>query len=246
MKNLKTVFFALSLVSMTMIGCTNKSGTANDDQNSGEDSEMIAESTPGVQDKVFENEYIKAFKVSLDPNQHLPWHEGGPRLVYSLTDYSIRFAEDPDDTTTKEESFKKEEVHWHTESVHRVENTGNNVAEFMIFMREPGSFPESAEYAAQTNVENVKPKDTDEVLENNAVHVMKVTLSPGEKAPMHVGTKRLIYSLSDYTITYNKPNQEAEEQSYEMGDIHWHDGGEHAVKNSGENPAKFLVMEFKK
>jgi len=246
MKNLTKLIIALMLVSLTVVGCTNQSSTANDDQNNAEDSEMIAESTPGVQNKVFENEYVKALKVSLEPNQHIPWHEGGPRLVYSLTDYSIRFAEDPDDTTTKEESFQKKEVHWHTESVHKVENTGNSVAEFMIFMRKPATFPESAKYTSQSNVENVQPKGTEVLLENNAVHVTKVMLSSGEKAPMHVGTKRLIYSLSDYTITYNSPDQAATKKSYNKGDVHWHEGGEHAVENTGNKPAKFLVMEFKK
>jgi len=116
----------------------------------------------------------------------------------------------------------------------------------MVFMRKPGSFPEEADFSTQSDVEETKPTDTDILLENDAVKVINVQLAPDEKAPMHLGTRRLVYSLSDYTVTFNKPDQSAEAQNFEKGDIHWHEGGEHSVENTGDEPAEFLVIEYKK
>ncbi|MDR9366892.1 MAG: hypothetical protein RI575_16270 [Balneolaceae bacterium] len=84
------------------------------------------------------------------------------------------------------------------------------------------------------------------LIKNDAVKEIQVTLSYGENAPMHTGTKRLIDSINVYMIRFNTPNTPGEELNYTEGDVHWHEGGRHSVNNIGDNPAEFLVVEFKK
>lgn len=112
-------------------------------------------------------------------------------------------------------------------------------------MRKPSSIPDGSDITTESDVEEVKPSHTNTLLENNAVKVMKIKLASGEKVPMHVGTKRVVYSLSDHIVRFNKPDQSAEKQSFDTGGVHWHEGGEHSVENTGDKPAEFLVMEFK-
>ena len=150
------------------------------------------------------------------------------------------------DTVSRQNTLHKDEVHWHAQNAHTLVNAGRNAAEFLVFMRKPGSFPDKSTLDTKSDVEEVEPSSTNILLENDAVKVIKVELSQDEKIPMHVGTKRVIYSLSNYTAAFKKPDESAEKQSFKQGDVHWHDGGEHSVKNMGDSPAAFLVVEFKK
>jgi len=77
---IETAIITLLLVALTFLSCTNSSDTSSDQQ-----PEMVDENLEGVEETVFENEYVQALEVSLEPDQRLPWHEGGPRVVYSLT-----------------------------------------------------------------------------------------------------------------------------------------------------------------
>ena len=195
---------------------------------------------------VFENEYVKALEVTLGANQQVPWHEGGPRIIYSKSDYSVRFVKSPDDTTTTMNEFSEGDVHWHDQNIHSVENSGSSTAEYMVFMRKSPTFPDDTETTTQGDVAEVESEFTNVLLENDAVKVINVELAPGDETPLHVGARRLVYSLSDYGVTFNKPDQSAENQDFAAGDIHWHEGGEHSVENTGDTTAEFLMVEFKK
>jgi len=39
---------------------------------------------------VFENDYVKVIEFYLKPGEKLPMHEGGKRIIYALTDYTIK------------------------------------------------------------------------------------------------------------------------------------------------------------
>ena len=137
-------------------------------------------------------------------------------------------------------------MHWHDQNVHTVENIGESKAEFLVFMRKPASFPDQADITTEMDVQDEIPSHTSVLHENDAVKVVEVALPEGEKAPTHTGTKRLIYSMNDYTIQFDTPDRSGTERSFTEGDVHWHEGGKHSVNNVGENPAEFLVLEFKK
>ncbi|NBC64977.1 MAG: hypothetical protein GVY07_04850 [Bacteroidetes bacterium] len=191
-------------------------------------------------------ERVQVLKADIQAGQQLPWHEGGPRVIYSLTDYTIRMKKNPDDTTTQRTTLSEGDVHWHDQNVHTVENIGDTKAEFLVFMRKPASFPEKTDVTTESDVQDEVPSDTNVLLENDAVKVIQVTLSSGEKVPMNTGTKRVIYSMNNYTIRFDTPDTPGEEHSFTEGDVHWHEGGRHSVNNIGDNPAEFLVVEFKK
>lgn len=240
-KNLKA---AIIIFSLCIYSCNTNSGNKDRGESAASEAQLLNENNQGVEEVLLENKDVKVLKASLQPGQQLPWHQGGPRVIYSLSDYSIRFKKITDDTLVN--ALRKGEVHWHDQNIHKVENVGNAQAEFLILMRKPSSLPDGSDITTESDVEEVKPSHTNTLLENNAVKVMKIKLASGEKAPMHVGTKRAVYSLSNYTVTFSKPGQSAEEQSFDMGDVHWHEGGEHSVENTGDKPAEFLVIEFKK
>ncbi len=76
---------------------------------------------------------------------------------------------------------------------------------------------------------------------NDYVEVHRVTLEPGDGLPLHSGDARLIYSLSDYTIEWTERG-ETTTKTWREGDVHAHEALEHAVRNTGNTIADFLVV----
>jgi len=84
------------------------------------------------------------------------------------------------------------------------------------------------------------------IFENEYVKVVKVTLRPGEELTAHEGEKRLIYSLSDYSIDWTEQGQNQGAKNWNRGDVHAHEAGKHAAINNGETTAEWLAFVRKK
>lgn len=90
---------------------------------------MIPET--GFMHTIFENAHARVSHISIPAGESIPEHEGLYRLVYSLADYSIRYSSDVIDTVEGE--FETGDFHWHAPDVHRVENIGEEFAEYLVF-----------------------------------------------------------------------------------------------------------------
>ncbi|MEL6772861.1 MAG: hypothetical protein AAFP18_17515 [Bacteroidota bacterium] len=80
------------------------------------------------------------------------------------------------------------------------------------------------------------------LFENDLVHVHRVALPAGAALAAHDGGERVVYALSDLALTFTTDG-EATEHTFEMGGVHYHEAGTHAVANVGEGTAEFLVFE---
>jgi len=81
--------------------------------------------------EVFENDHARVSRVTLPAGALLQEHHGLHRLIYSLTDYKIRYTSNTDDIIEIEHSDK--DFHWHVAGYHSVENIGDTEAEFLVF-----------------------------------------------------------------------------------------------------------------
>lgn len=79
---------------------------------------------------VFENENVKVIEVTLEPGEATPEHWAGPRMIYSLGDYTIRWTEG--DAEPVEKNFATDQAHWHGAGAHMVENVGQTPARFLV------------------------------------------------------------------------------------------------------------------
>ncbi len=96
----------------------------------------------------------------------------------------------------------------------------------------------------EEDILKMMPDNTNLLFENEYVRVLNITLDPGDSQPLHMGGKRLIYALTNYTINYYQP-EDTTEITWNKGGIHWHESGIHAVDNIGETIADYLVIERK-
>ncbi len=100
--------------------------------------------------------------------------------------------------------------------------------------------PSSEETASEeASLQTVDPV---EIFKNEYAQVVKVTLQPGERLAAHKGENRLIYSLTDYSIDWVEKGKEEGIKSWNQGDTHAHEAGEHAAQNSGETTAEWLAF----
>ena len=98
----------------------------------GEDPSDPVEGQDGadVGEVVFENESVRVIEVSLEPAEATPKHWAGPRMVYSLSDYTLRWTEG--DAEPVERSWKAGEAHWHVAAEHIAENAGEGPAHYLV------------------------------------------------------------------------------------------------------------------
>ena len=240
MKYLNIGILVLSSMSLLMFSsCGNeKKKEKTDSVNHVE--EKSTEVSPEV---IFENDYAKVVKISLDPGESLPNHEGQSRIIYSLTDYSIEWEEGDEKPVIK--SWKKGDVHFHEAGKHSARNDGTTTAEWLVFAKKNNDLPDCEDNTIENDVISVSPDFAQTLFDNNDFKLTQVKLPKGESIPTHSGINRVIYSLSDYNINYESGTQEKQDKQFKAGDVHWHEACMHSLENNGETVARFLVVSYK-
>lgn len=105
--------------------------------------------------------------------------------------------------------------------------------------------PEAANKAAAP-IADIAAKYSDKgkvVFQNEHLRVLRFDLDPNDELPPHEGHRRVVYSLSDYELDWATDSEAPSHPSWNTGDIHGHDADIHALKNTGETTASFLVFE---
>jgi len=202
----------------------------------------IVSAAPEHVSVAFENEWVRALRITLEPGAQLPRHGGGDRVVYSLSDYTIEWSEG--DESPMEMSWTAGQAHWHAGGPHAVRNTGTSVAEFLVVERRGAELPPEAQTTSETEAAPPSPEHGRIVLENDAVRVAELELPPGESTGRHWGGSRVVFALSDDTTRWTEGDADPVEMSWSEGQAHWHVSGDHEVENIGESPARFLVVTF--
>ena len=187
-----------------------------------------------------QNAAVDVHRVRLPAGAALAAHRGGDRVVYALGAYTVRF---DTDGAIEERSFAEGDVHAHAAGVHAVENVGDTDAEFLVFERRDGAL---AAVEGGTGLPTPGEGATDEVVfDGDLAEVHRVTLQPGAQLPPHRGYARALYALSGYTVEFTGEGG-TRERTFQPGEAHYHEPGDHTVENAGDSAAEFLVVEFKR
>ena len=191
---------------------------------------------------LFENEFAHVVRVILKPGEELEPHEGSSRAIYSLNDYSIEWIVNGE--SEGEKSWSEGDVHVHGEDTHAAINTGSAEAEWLAFTRK-SEVPDVEMQNLENDVNSLEGDFAELIYDDELFRITEVTLAAGASIPSHDGIHRVIYSLSDYTLSCQYEESEEEESSFEAGDAHWHTPGTHSMDNIGDTEARFLVISYK-
>jgi hypothetical protein len=91
--------------------------------------EALAET--GMAMELFENAHARVCKIAIPSGVSTPAHVSPYRLIYSLSDYTIRFTSE--DSGIVENEFSEGDMHWHPAGMHTVENIGQTEAVYLVF-----------------------------------------------------------------------------------------------------------------
>lgn len=232
MKQISTII--ISLVTMLFIG-----GCGQQQEEVIEDIVAIYPANSTVK---IENDYVKVVEFMIKPGDKLPLHKGGPRAIYSLSGYTLKWTEGDQET---EKEWTKGHVHWHAAIEHAVENIGDTDAKYLVVTRKKMVLPQTDDYDIAEDASQLDSDHTNIIFENEHIRIIEVKLAAGESQTMHHGINRLIYSLTSYQIEFISDKMETMETKMEAGDSHWHTADKHAVENIGETLAHYLIFEFK-
>lgn len=189
---------------------------------------------------LFNNDYVSVSRVTLEPGEELPTHSGTARVVYSLSDYTIRWTEDGE---TAEKVWREGDVHAHEGLQHAIKNTGTTIADFLIVAKTDESMP-ATDATDIANDAAVPGGYAAVIADLEDARVLRVALPSGAAQPLHAGAPRIVYSLNDYSVVFKTPGDEGREVDLVTGSVHWHEAGPHAVLNSGDDTARFVIFAF--
>lgn len=86
--------------------------------------------SPDFAQTLFDNDEFKITLVKLPKGESIPTHSGINRIIYSLSDYKIKYESDTE--SEKDKQFKVGDLHWHEACMHSLENNGESEAKFLV------------------------------------------------------------------------------------------------------------------
>lgn len=187
----------------------------------------------------FQNDYVQAFRVTLDPGQatlmHVHAHDDGAVRLKDST-----FASDvqgqppgkPEEAHPGGVSARNNEPN---QLIHRVRNVGTtefDVIDVQVLSRPPGPATDPIAPPAA---------------ENNKMRVYRYDLAPGATSPTHTHRRPyLIIAATDTNLRMTSPDGRSMEHPIKAGDMHWVDTEvTHSLGNVGAGKAVMVEFELK-
>ncbi len=78
--------------------------------------------------------------------------------------------------------------------------------------------------------------------ENESVQVVRITIGPHAKLPMHDLTARVVVPLTDQDLRLTFPNRETREEHGKAGQTMWVSAQRHAGENLTDQPIEFIAV----
>ena len=78
--------------------------------------------------------------------------------------------------------------------------------------------------------------------ENELVQVVRITITPRAKLPMHDLTPRAVVLLTDQDLKITFPNGETREEHHKAGETAWLSAQRHAGENLSDKPIEFIAV----
>ena len=107
------------------------------------------------------------------------------------------------------------------------------------------AFLASAAPALAQDAVKVAPKNYSVVFENDQVRVLRVTVAPGEKTPMHEHPANVVIPLSDAAVRFTLPDGQTQEPKMTAGTPVWSPEGKHAGENVSKTKVEAIIVELK-
>lgn len=188
---------------------------------------------------IFKNDYVQAFRVTLQPGQNTGMH------IHAHDDVAVRLS----NATVAQQVLGKPVAPAETVEpgvvtardnetanlTHRVLNTGStvfDVIDVQILNRPAGNPAEAL---------------TAPAAENPKMRAYRYELAPGASSAQHTHARPyVVLAATDMELRMTSPDGRAMEHHVKAGDVHWVDAGvTHTITNRGTQPGILVEIELK-
>jgi hypothetical protein len=91
----------------------------------------------------------------------------------------------------------------------------------------------------------VAPKHYTVVFENDQVRVLRATINPGDKVPMHDHPNHIVVPLDTVTSKFGLPDGKSVDAAMKAGEPVWSDATKHAPESTSKQSARVIIIELK-
>ncbi len=96
------------------------------------------------------------------------------------------------------------------------------------------------------DIVKIAPEQHEVLFENDQIRMLKVTVKPGDKVPMHTNPENVNYILQSGTLRFTKPDGSTQDIEITKGQVIPAPVGSHAVENIGNTEVQAVGVELKK
>ena len=91
----------------------------------------------------------------------------------------------------------------------------------------------------------VAPKTYSLVFENAQVRVLRATINPGDKVPMHDHPAHIVVPLDTVNARFGLPDGKSVDAPMKAGEPVWSDATKHAPESASKQSARVIIIELK-
>lgn len=183
---------------------------------------FLAAQCAEAQTVLLDNSWIHAVRVNLAPHEHLLPHEAPATVVINLN--------------TREPQYRPAGTYTET-------NGSDSPTEEILVELKPNA-PPLPRHAITLDPVKLDPHHA-VIFENDSVRLIRNTLEPGIKGPMHEHTSYLVVYLTDLHTTVTQGDGKLTDNSHKRGEVTWRDYTKHAVENIGSRLSYEIQIELK-
>lgn len=91
----------------------------------------------------------------------------------------------------------------------------------------------------------VAPKSYTLVFENDQVRVLRGTINPGDKVPMHDHPNHIVVPLDTVTAKFGLPGGKSVDAAMKTGEPVWSEATKHGPESTVKQSARVIIIELK-
>ena len=137
MNRTKQFFSVFMLIAFVSVFLSCKNNKKKDPEKDKPSEEIVVKTVSPVvlfendfAEAIFDNNDFRITKVYLSTGESIPMHSGISRIIYSLSDYDLKYESDTEGKLEKQ--FNSGDIHWHEACQHALENAGETEATFLV------------------------------------------------------------------------------------------------------------------
>ena len=190
-----------------------------------------------------DNPWVRVLRVQAGPHEKIPMHEHPASVLVCVTDIHER-ATGPDGQT-QEVKHKAGDVVYREALKHAEENLSDQPFEAIVVELKPDAPKAQAAPLTAPDPVDADPVHHQVPIDNDRVRVLRTTLEPHLRGPMHRHRSYVVVYLTELHTTMRLADGRTVDNPRHPGDVAFRNAYQHQTENIGDHTAQEIQIELK-